>query len=490
MNDVMRFCEQLQGEWRKRVKPHKCLGLALEEDRLVAAEIFRRKEGFSFGKRALFELPEGDGLDRPQQLGEALKQLLRDGGFAARKAVVGIPLKWMMAREMTLPPSPAHAVKGVLKILAEREFSLNPDDLVLDYTGVVRPDGPSCLMLSAMLKKRVHQILEVARSAGLEVLSIAPASAVLFELAGRNGSPESRPRFALLLHRNCAELLVRIGEEIVDVRYLQKCAEAGPVFLGELHRVLSSSMKTLPGGGEEKILLWSESGDLKNVVPEIDSALPPGMMARGLPMGGILEGFGLSPDGGDLDLFAPSLALALKVFREPAPSVPDFLYSRMEAKVGRIERRHVRLAALVACAFVVFVIGSIFSWKMNVNEVAQLKKTLAGMQADVDIARDVVEKVSKAGKWYADRPRVLDCIRELTLAFPEEGRVWSSSLALNEEMNGIVSGKATDEQSVIEVMDRMKKSPSFSDVQMIYMRDGGKESQEISFSMSFIYEES
>jgi hypothetical protein len=490
MNDVMRFYEQLQGEWKKRVKPHKCLGLAVEEDSLVAAEIYRRKEGFTIGKRARFELPEGASFDRPQPLGEALKHLLRDGGFAARKVVVGIPLKWMMAREMTLPPSPAHAVKGALKIHAEREFSLSPEDLALDYTGVFHADAPSRLVLSAMLKKRMDQIQEIVKSAGLEVLSIAPSSAVLFDLAGRNGSATAHPRFALLMRRTHAELLVRIGDEIMDVKYFQRHAESETVFLADLRRAIFSCLKGPPGNDKETIWLWSESGDLKNDAREIDAVLPPGMTAQGLPLAGILEDFGLKHDEKDLDLFVPSLALGLKMFREPAPSVPDFLNSRMEAKVGRIEKRHVRLAILVICALLVFLVGTVFSWKKNVNEVAELNKTLAGMQADVDIARDVVGKVSKVRKWYGKRPRVLDCIRELTLVFPEEGRVWSSSLALNEEMDGIISGKATNEEGVIEVMDKMKKSAYFKDVQMIYMRDSGNESQEISFSMSFIFEES
>ena len=489
MNDVMKIYEQFQGEWKKRVKPHKCLGLALEDDSLVAVEIHRKKEACFLGKSARFEFPEGASFDRPKQLGEALKQFLREDGFAARKAVVGIPLKWMMAREMTLPPSPEHAIKGALKIHAEREFSLGPEELVLDYTGVIRPDGPSRLLISAVLKKRMDQIQEVARAAELEVLSISPSSAVLFELSGRSGSETSRPQIVLLLRKTSAELLVRTGEEIVDARYFQRRSEIGPMFLADLRRALSSCMKSLPGNCEETLWLWSESGDLKNDALEIDNALLPGMMVKGLPLGGMFEEFGLSRDGDDLDLFAPSVALGCKVFREPALSVPDFLNSRMEAKVGRIEKRHVKLSALGVCALVAFLAVMIFSWKMNVNEVSELKETLAGMQTEVDIAKDVVDKVSGAGKWYGGRPRVLDCLRELTLVFPEEGRIWSSSLALNEEMGGIISGKATDEQNVIEVMDKMKKSASFNDVQMIYMRDSGNGSQEISFSMSFIFEE-
>lgn len=488
MNDVMKIYEQLQGEWKKRVKPHKCVGMALEDDGLLLVEIHRRKETYSIAKKERFAFPEEVSWDRPRQLGEALKQFLRDGGFAARKTVVGIPTKWTMSREMTLPPSPANNIKGALKIHAEREFSLGPEDLVLDYTGEVRPNGPSRLLLSAMLKKRMFQIQEVARAAGLEVLSITPSSAVLFDLAGRNETAASRPGFALMLRKASAELLADTGEGVVSFRYFQRIPEAGPAFSAELHRTIFSIMKAYPGSGGEILWYWSRSADLEGGAFDIGEAMPPGMTAGVLPLSGILDEFGLSDDGEDAGPFAPGLALGLKAFREPAASVPDFLNSRMEARVGRIEKRHVKLAALATCVLVILLIGSIVSWKMNVNEVSELKENLAGMQADIDIAKNVVDKVAGAEKWYGGRPRVLDCLRELTLVFPEEGRIWTSSLALNEEMGGIISGKAVDEQGVIEVMDKMKKSSLFSDVQMIYMRDSGNGNQEISFSMSFIFE--
>ncbi len=489
MNDVMKFYEELQGEWKKRVKPHKCVGLAFSEDSLTAAEIHRRKEGFSLGRKARFEFPEDASFDRPQQLGGALKQFLKEGGFAARKAAVGIPAKWVMTREMTLPPTSGTAVSGALKIHAEREFALNPEDLVLDYTGVIHSDRPSRLVLCAMLKKRMRQIQEVVEGAGLELLSISVASVALFS-TGRADAPDTRSRFGLFVGPAHAELLSRIGEDIVDVKYFQKRVESGRnIFLAEMGRALSALAKSMPEHGGDKMLVWGESSDLKENAGDLDSILPPGMIATGLPVKGRLEAFGLSAGSENVDPFGPSLALALSVFGEKDPSVADFLNSRMEAKVGRIEKRHVRMAALVAGVVLAVFIAMGISWKMNANEVAGLKKTLAGMQADIDTARDVVDKVSNVRGWYGGRPQMLDCLRQLTLVFPEEGRVWTSSLAINEEMTGIISGKANDEQSIIEVMDKMKNSASFSDVQMIYMRDAGGENHEISFSMSFIYVE-
>jgi hypothetical protein len=489
MNDFMKIYEQLQSEWKKRVKPHKCLGVALSETALFAGEVHRKKEEYTLGKRARFEFPEGASLDRPVQLGEAVKQFLKENGFTARKVAVGLPAKWIMTREMNLPPSPVHVVSGAMKIHAEREFSLGPDDLALDYTGVIHPDRPSRLMLSAMLKKRMRQIQEVANAAGLEVLSISSSSASLFTMAAEQVSGGVKPRLALFMRPAYAELLVASGEEIVEVKYFQKREQdGGKAFIAEMGRALALGMKALPEGEAPRLFLWAgPEASVRDVATDIAGAVPSGMAVVEFPVGEVFEKYGLSEEGGDMNDFGPPLALARWVFREPVPSVADFLNSRMEVKTGRIEKRHVRIASIVAAVLVLFLVGMIVSWKMNLNDVAKMKANLADMAPEVDTAHSIVDRISSADKWYDGRPRVLDCMRALTLIFPEEGSIWTSSVALNEEMSGIISGKALDEQNVIDVLDEMKKSDAFSDVQMIYLRDSGKDSQQITFSMSFVY---
>lgn len=489
MNDFMKFYEQLQGEWKKRVKPHKCIGMALSETAFFAGEVHRKKEGFTLGKRARFDFSKEASLERPAQLGEAVKQFLKENGFTARKVTIGIPAKWIMTREITLPPSSKHAISGAMRLLAEREFSLGPEDLALDYTGVVYPDKQSRLILKAMLKKRMRQIQEMAQAAGLEVLSISASSVALFTLAAEHMFTGVRPRMALFMRPAYAELLVNIHEDIVTVKYFRKPEDMGrKAFLAEMGRILSTSMKALPEGEGAHLFLWTGTeSSPQTVIREISEAIPSGMDVVEFPVGVVLEKYGLSEANSDIDAFGPPLALARGAFREPVPSMADFLNPRLEEKVSRIEKRHVRMAAMVAGAVLVLLIGMVVSWKLNVRDVNGLKERLAGMQADIDTARDVVDKVSDAQGWYGRRPQVLGCLRELTLSFPEEGRVWTSSIALNEEMTGIISGKANNEVSIIEVMDKMKKNDAFSDVQMIYMRDSGAESQEISFSMSFIF---
>jgi hypothetical protein len=75
----------------------------------------------------------------------------------------------------------------------------------------------------------------------------------------------------------------------------------------------------------------------------------------------------------------------------------------------------------------------------------------------------------------------------LTEAFPEEGSIWVTNLALTEKMKGVISGRASDEKSVIDVLDKLKEAGLFSGVQMIYLQDNGKTFQDVSFSMNFSF---
>jgi hypothetical protein len=109
------------------------------------------------------------------------------------------------------------------------------------------------------------------------------------------------------------------------------------------------------------------------------------------------------------------------------------------------------------------------------------------MSEDIDAARAVVERVSYARSWTSQEPRFLECLRELTNAFPQEPRIWATSLSLSENGVGALIGKALDKRSFYEVLDTIKESEAFSSVQMVYVRDAGRDSREQEFAVNFIF---
>jgi hypothetical protein len=184
--------------------------------------------------------------------------------------------------------------------------------------------------------------------------------------------------------------------------------------------------------------------------------------------------------------FAAAAALGMAGARREMLAV-DFLHSHISPKKSKVPGRSTVWAAAVGIVFILCGLFLFWDWQQDKEEVATLKMRLERMGEDIDAAQSIVQKVSLARSWYSGRPKVLDCLRELTLAFPTEGRIWVTSLAMREDMRGIISGKSVDEKSVLEVLDTLKGNEVFSDVLMLYMRDTGRSSQEVSFAINFTF---
>ena len=76
---------------------------------------------------------------------------------------------------------------------------------------------------------------------------------------------------------------------------------------------------------------------------------------------------------------------------------------------------------------------------------------------------------------------------ELTNAFPEEGAIWVSSLALREDMRGIITGVSKNETVFLGVLDKMNKTSVFSNPKMLYLRNTGRNSRDLAFAIDFLY---
>jgi len=54
-------------------------------------------------------------------------------------------------------------------------------------------------------------------------------------------------------------------------------------------------------------------------------------------------------------------------------------------------------------------------------------------------------------------------------------------------MQAVIAGKSIDESEVLKVLDKLKQREIFSDVQMLYMCEAGRNSNELSFAISFTF---
>jgi hypothetical protein len=110
----------------------------------------------------------------------------------------------------------------------------------------------------------------------------------------------------------------------------------------------------------------------------------------------------------------------------------DLLHSRLAAKPrGKVGSRLI-WGAVAALALLAGAAWVFFDWRQSAAEVAELRQTRDEMKDNVETAKAFIARVNATRTWYERRPNYLECLRTITLCFPEEGRIWTSSLTLRD----------------------------------------------------------
>jgi hypothetical protein len=353
----------------------------------------------------------------------------------------------------------------------------------------------------------VDDLVATARAAGLTVQAVTSSMMALASATG--GEPGAR-RLVLRLAPNEAELGVQSGGSVRLLRRLPGPPRAAgdpsahaagappPVagspaadgwlegLAGELRRVVA----LLPGAPTPQpapeLLIWNESGLPAGALGTLGPRLALDMRLCGYPADlGLADGPAPSggrpaPAGGE---YAAAAALALAGLG-PAALAVDFAHSRLSPRKKLALRNKVVWGGGLAALLLLAGLALLLDVRGEEQAVQDLKDQLGGMKESLAAAKEIVDKATFARGWYDRRSRHLDCLRELTLAFPLEGRIWTTSLAISEDMRVLLSGKASDEGAVLEVLDHLKGSPKFSDVKPLYIREVGGGTRDVSFAIS------
>jgi hypothetical protein len=471
----------------------KMLGLAVTERSITAVEVACVRGGRKVLHAAEFPLPQDDAArEAAPLLGKALRQFLRRNHFSASRCVIGIGARWLVAREKSLPPTSPDLLAGALSIATEREFASDAKDLVFDYSGPVDSAQGQSVLLVATSRQNVDYLLAAARAAGLRVAAVTSST---LALAAATGGPPSSRRLVLYLSPTTVELSVQSGGGTRLLRHLPisppaAAAHGSPLadgwldnLAGELRRVVA----LLPGSQAPEqaldLVIWNASGlAAEGVASLIGDRLS--LAARLCQYPSDLEiADGPASQAGRAGEPAAAAALAAAGLNRQLLAV-DFLHSRLSPRRKITVGRKAAWAAALAAAVILPCLALFLAWRAQQGEVDDLKGQLDAMKPSLAAAKDIVHKATFAAGWYDQRPRHLDCLRELTLAFPAEGRIWTTSLAISEDMRVLLSGKAADQGAVLEVVDRLDGNPKFAQVQSLYISEVGGGSLEWSFAIS------
>lgn len=478
------------------------IGLAVEGRSLTAVELVPLDGGAEASRAAEFAFPDGLGLQDPPRLGKALRQFLKDNGFGASRCVIGLDARSLTARDKTLPPGVGGQVRLVLSLAVEREFASDLKDLVFDYApaGDDGREATSALLVAAP-RAAVEQLTAMAQAAGLRVDGITSSTLAL--AAGADAALDGAEKLVLRVFGGGAELLTESATGVRTMRPLPVAVadEAGPAngwlerLIAELRRVVMLLPAPARADRSRELLIWNEAGLDAGTRDILAKRLALAVTMESVPNGIHADGLGKGPLPGQ---FCAASAVALAAIRGQALPV-DFLHSRLGAAKKPLMSRQVAWAAAVAGVFVLAGAFLLWDWQQDRVEIARLEQQSRDLKPGIALASSDISRTKLARTWYDQRPGFLGCLKELTLAFPPEGRVWATRVTIQEaervrgavldtdRINVVVTGNAEDKKAVLDALDRLTGNPRLSKAQSMYLRATGMGGREVSFALSFSF---
>jgi Tfp pilus assembly protein PilN len=182
----------------------------------------------------------------------------------------------------------------------------------------------------------------------------------------------------------------------------------------------------------------------------------------------------------------PAIAVAMAAMESPATQV-DFLHSRLAPPREQTNRRKLIRAGSIAGVIVLAAAGAYIELRTQAAKLASEQAQLDSLEPEIKKAQVEADRLKFANIWIPDRPRFIACLAELTKAFPDEGSVYATAVSVRTDLTGQVAGKASSEQSVLALLDKLRDDKRFVDPKLMDMRDSGPGGREVSFTIAFAY---
>ncbi len=469
------------------------LGLAVDEFGVVVAEVGVRSGRPEVRRVGQHLFAEKLGSDNGKALGQTLRQFLRTNHFSLKDAVVGIPTKWVVAREITAPPANADAVAGMLGIQAERTFSLNSGELIFDYCGRTSTSASSKVLLLAARRQMVDQIKELAAAAGLHVQAVTVSA---LAMGKATSSDPLKQRYGVYTRPSYCELWSQLNGTPRSIKHLA---------MPSLNGTPDAHTQWLTAAIQQEIMISSAQdqrppyevtiydgaslgeGTIDRLNEQLGSQATVTDGSVALASAGLRSAERVEPSSTVAATTVAAAAVAMTAVGTERPCV-DFLNPRIGRQKASPRKRAVTWAVIAGVILLGLIGVAIAGWQSKRADIALYTEQLELIADDVSVARELKERLSYASSWTSQDPRFLECLRQLTLAFPESPSVWATSLAIGETSDGSLIGRALDEQSFYEVLNNIKGNAAFSDVKMMYLRDAGGSSREKAFAVTFKFQ--
>src|SRR5262249_38835797 len=347
----------------------------------------------------------------------SIRSQLLEAGVRARRALVGLPRRAVVAKTVELPAVPGADLRRMVAFELERHLPFPPADALFDFEVLPSEAGrPLRVLLVAVERRSAERIRQLVRDIGLAPRWMGVAIHSLARLV--TGDP-ARGRIVVWLEGTDAELAVVLRGRIVASRQFPVPADAdarGQRLEAELARTLAA----LP------------EGDRREVVEVIVGGPPPPPSG----VGGLRARVATAPPGHSgtpAPAAPPTLAGALERTSQRAP-VANLLPDELRPRPSPWP-----LAATAALALLALAIGAAIPAVAFVKErraLAVLEARIARLAPEVQRAERAAAHVERARRELAPLRSFegqglhpLPLLRELTDTLPADA--WLTNLSVD-----------------------------------------------------------
>jgi Tfp pilus assembly protein PilN len=459
------------------------LGLALEGNRLDGV-VVRRQNGTLQRTQSFTATLSLDPLTNdPELVGREIRNHLEAAGIRERHCVVALPLKWALTAHTTLPPLTEADVAGFLQLEAERGFPCDLATLRVATSRYTVSAGQPHATFVGMPVSHVERLKQVLRAAKLKPLSFTTGVTAL-QLPSAEAS---HGVLALVLGEDQVSLQITCGGGVAALRALDSVQER------------DAGRRSIPAeliARETRITLGQLTPECRAAVKRIRIFGPPGLARQlahdlaphfetmALQIETVTQyaadefGAPVPPETAvstAFSLAARQLTGRADAFEFLPPHLSPWKRLFLHCASGKLQAAGAAgaaLAVLVAGAF------GVQQWQLF-----RLNSQWTKIEATASELETVQQQIRQYRPWFDDSFTGLTILRELTLAFPEDGSVTAKTLEIRDLNTVTCSGTARDHAALLRTLTQLRAVAGVHDLKVDQIR--GKAPLQFTFGFQY-----
>ena len=459
------------------------LGLALDGSRLDGLVLKRTNDALVLLQKFSVVLALDPLTAAPELVGREIRNQLDAAGVRERNCIFGVPLKWVLTAQTELPPLSDADAASLLQLEAEKGFHYDVATLLICQSRSPLTDGKQSVLLAGIPNTHLATLENILTAAKLKPVSFAPGISALQHIGDKN----SGGVLALAIGESSVGLQITAGGGVVALRSLEGTVEevAGrrTLRLDVVAREVRITLGQLPVGLRDvvkRIRIFGPRELAQPLVDELELRFEPAGFKVELVTTYAPDEFGVVlPVETSL---SPAFSLAARIlagqklafeFLPPKPNFVELFVTKYSS--GRLRTTGAVAAGIVAIFFAAFLFQQIQLWHYRVQ--------WSRMAAKVSELQAIQDNIRQYRSWYDGSFKNLYILRQLSLAFPEDGSVTAKNIEVRDGSTVTCSGTARDYAALLAMQAKLRAATGVRDVKLQQIR--GKAPMQFVFAFNF-----